>query len=106
MNGRDDFDGGKLLELFGFGDDELHARPAAPPREEPAYLPPQPQPWQQQAAPPPRRPSPPPTPPPTAAQRRRPADFRNLTSEDLIRSIVLADVLGPPPGKRALRRRR
>jgi hypothetical protein len=103
MNGRDDFDGGKLLELFGFADDEPRAAPAPPPREEPVYLPPQPQPWQQ-AAPPPSRPSPPPTPP--RARRRRPADFRNLTSDDLIRSIILADVLGPPPGKRALRRRR
>jgi hypothetical protein len=101
MAHRDDFDGGKLLALFGLEDDELRSPPTVAQPEAPTYLAPAAQPRLAAAPPPPAAP-----PPARPAPRRRPLDLRNLSADDLVRSFVLADILGPPPGKRGLRRRR
>ncbi len=93
MASNDDFDGGGLLALFGFEDEE-------PQRPAPAQPPAQPRPSILQATPS----RPPPTPPSPPRRARNPLDLRNLSSDDIVRSIVLADVLGPPPGKRGRRR--
>lgn len=102
MNGRDDFDGGSLLALFGFEDDEEPAQPA--PAPETLRTPAAPPVKRKVRTAPPRRP--PPTPPTHPSSDRGPLDLRNLSSAELMRSIVLADVLGAPPGRRARQRRR
>ncbi len=111
---RGGFDGGKLLELLGLEEEDVRPQPAPSPR--PDRRPPPREdavrgehPHGEGAAQPPAPPQQAPAPgaqerPSNEPRRRRPIDFGTLSSDDLVRSFVMSEIFGPPPGKRRRRR--
>lgn len=106
----DGFDGGELLDVFG-----VRGEPPAKQPRDPSAGPRAPRDARRAAAP--EREVAPPTqdaPAPKredagsrqqARNRHSGLDFRSLSSSDLVRSMVLSEVLGPPLGRRGRRRR-